>query len=85
MSRRFCKRDEQIFDDRKRLGIVAPVIKDRNIGIVGHNPVKKIQHVNTCITSGAFSNLKAWKELVDMMKECLLIRLILSIAIEWEK
>ena len=59
----FVKEMSKYLTIEKRLGIVAPVIKDRNIGIVGHNPVKKIQHVNTCITSGAFSNLKAWKRI----------------------
>ena len=43
------------------LGIVAPVIVDRNIGIIGHNPSSDYSYVNTCITSGAFSNLLAWK------------------------
>lgn len=47
----------------KNLGIVAPVIMDRNVGVIGHNPTKKIQHVNTCITSGAFSNITAWKKI----------------------
>lgn len=47
----------------KNLGIVAPVIIDRNVGLVGHDPKNKPYiHVNTCITSGAFSNLAAWKE-----------------------
>ena len=59
----FVKEMSKYLMIKKRLGIVAPVIKDRNVGIIGHNPVKKIQHVNTCITSGAFSNLKAWKQI----------------------
>lgn len=45
----------------KNLGIIAPVIIDRNVGIVGHNPNKEYVHVNTCITSGAFSRISAWK------------------------
>lgn len=45
------------------LGIVAPVIVDRNIGIIGHNPSSDYSYVNTCITSGAFSNLLAWKKI----------------------
>lgn len=45
-----------------RQGIVAPIIKDRNIGIVGHNPTNKIERVRTCITSGAFTNMNVWKE-----------------------
>ena len=44
------------------LGIVAPTIIDRNIGIIGHDPHSKDYiYVNTCITSGAISNLLAWK------------------------
>lgn len=43
-----------------KLGIVAPVIIDRNVGVIGHNPRSEYTHVNTCITSGAFSNIKAW-------------------------
>lgn len=46
-----------------RLGIVAPVIVDRNIGVVGHNPVTAYAYVNTCITSGAFTNMLAWKSI----------------------
>lgn len=45
------------------LGIVAPVIIDRNVGVVGHNPSKKYSHVNTCITSGAFSKISAWEKI----------------------
>lgn len=47
----------------EKVGIVAPVIVDRNIGVVGHNPKSEYAHVNTCITSGAFSNISAWKEI----------------------
>lgn len=43
------------------LGVIAPVIVDRNMGIVGHNPHNRYLHVNTCITSGAFSKVTAWK------------------------
>jgi rhamnosyltransferase len=43
------------------LGIVAPVIVDRNVGVVGHNPKSEYCHVNTCITSGAFSKILYWK------------------------
>lgn len=45
------------------LGVVAPTIVDRKIGIVGHEPKKKYNHVNTCITSGAFSRISAWKDI----------------------
>lgn len=47
----------------KNLGIVAPVIVDRNVGIVGHNPISDYLHVNTCITSGAFSRIVAWEKI----------------------
>lgn len=47
----------------QNLGVVAPVIVDRNIGVVGHNPKSEYAHVNTCITSGAFSKLSAWKKI----------------------
>ena len=47
----------------KNLGVVAPVIVDRNIGVVGHEPKVKYAHVNTCITSGAFSKISAWKQI----------------------
>lgn len=43
-----------------KLGIVAPVIRDRNIGIIGHHPQNIYEHVAICITSGACSNLAAW-------------------------
>lgn len=44
------------------IGIVAPVIVDRNIGVVGHQPKNLYTHVNTCITSGAIVNIYKWKE-----------------------
>ena len=44
------------------IGIVAPVICDRNVGIVGHNPKGQYGIVNTCITSGACVRMKAWEE-----------------------
>lgn len=47
----------------QNLGIVAPVIVDRNIGVVGHNPNSKYAHVNTCITSGAFAKVYVWKKI----------------------
>lgn len=46
-----------------KVGIVSPVIVDRNVGVIGHYSPKKIyQEVKTCITSGALTNLNAWKE-----------------------
>ena len=50
-------------DIESKLGIIAPVIVDRNVGVVGHNPVESYMHVNTCITSGAISRISAWKEI----------------------
>lgn len=47
----------------ENIGIAAPVIMDRNVGVVGHNPVAKYDHVNTCITSGAFSRISAWEKI----------------------
>lgn len=44
------------------IGIAAPVIVDRNVGIVGHNPSQEYAHVNTCITSGAMVNIQKWEE-----------------------
>lgn len=43
------------------IGIAAPVIVDRNIGIIGHNPSETWSEVRTCITSGAFNSIKAWR------------------------
>ena len=51
------------FSVEKNIGIVAPVILDRNIGIVGHNPASEYAHVNTCITSGSFSRISAWEKI----------------------
>lgn len=56
----------------KNLGVVAPVIVDRNIGVVGHNPSSVYQHVNTCITSGAFSKIEAWNK-IDHYDESMFI------------
>ena len=47
----------------KKFGIVAPIIVDRNVGVVGHNPEKEYKSVRTCITSGAFTRLSVWKKL----------------------
>ncbi len=45
------------------VGIYAPVIVDRKIGVIGHCPNKKFACVNTCITSGAFVNIEVWKNI----------------------
>ena len=44
------------------IGIVAPVIVDRNIGVVGHNPKNGWSEVRTCITSGSYNNIDAWRK-----------------------
>jgi len=46
----------------EHIGIAAPVIVDRNIGVVGHNPEKSWSEVRTCITSGSFNNIAAWRD-----------------------
>lgn len=48
---------------KPNLGIVAPVIEDRNVGIIGHNPVEQFEDVRTCITSGAFTSVNVWEEI----------------------
>lgn len=47
----------------ERLGIVAPVIVDKNVGVIGHNSNEKYIHVNTCITSGSVVNVESWKQI----------------------
>ena len=46
----------------KKLGMIAPIILDRNIGHVGHNLNKELYDVRTCITSGALTNVNAWTD-----------------------
>lgn len=59
--RDYVKRMKSYLYVEPNLGVIAPVIVDRNMGIVGHNPHNSYLHVNTCITSGAFSKVIAWK------------------------
>lgn len=59
----YVNKMKQYLDVEPLLGIVAPVIVDRNVGVVGHNPNKEYCHVNTCITSGAFSKIEYWKQI----------------------
>lgn len=47
----------------KNVGIVAPIIIDRNVGVIGHAPINKPKEVRTCITSGALTNLRVWKKI----------------------
>ena len=44
------------------VGVMAPIIIDRNVGVVGHNPSKR-QDVRTCITSGSLTSIKAWEKI----------------------
>lgn len=46
-----------------KLAIVAPVIEDRNIGLIGHRPKERFEAVNTCITSGSFQNIVVWEKI----------------------
>lgn len=46
----------------EQVGIVAPIIIDRNIGVVGHNPESEWAEVRTCITSGSFNSIVAWRK-----------------------
>lgn len=46
----------------KKVGIIAPLIVDRSVGVIGHHP-NGYSEVNTCITSGALTNLAVWHEL----------------------
>lgn len=50
------------FKINKKIGIVAPVIKDINVGIVGHYP-SPYGYVKTCITSGSIVSIEAWKNI----------------------
>lgn len=59
----FVARMKPYLTIEQNLGVVAPVIVDRNVGVVGHNPKSEYMHVNTCITSGAFSKVSAWKKI----------------------
>ncbi|MGN1277434.1 MAG: glycosyltransferase family 2 protein [Floccifex sp.] len=59
----FCVEMSHYLEREPDFGIVAPVILDRNIGVVGHNPDKEYESVRTCITSGAFTKIEVWKEI----------------------
>lgn len=61
--RSYIHRMEPYLETEDTVGIVAPVIVDRNIGIVGHNPQKEYAHVNTCITSGSLVSIEKWDEI----------------------
>lgn len=52
----------QFIDVEKKVGIIAPLIVDRSVGVIGHHP-NGYSEVCTCITSGAMTNLAVWNEL----------------------
>ena len=52
----------QFIDVEKKVGIVAPLIVDREVGVLGHHP-NGYAEVRTCITSGAMTNLAVWSAL----------------------
>ena len=56
----YCTNAQKLMNVLSNIGIVAPVIKDRSVGIVGHNPDGEYGIVNTCITSGSFVKMDAW-------------------------
>lgn len=59
----FCEHMQTYLYKEDNFGVVAPVIVDRNVGIVGHNPDEEYKSVRTCITSGAFTRIDVWKEI----------------------
>lgn len=48
------------FKVEHNIAVVAPLIVDRNVGVVGHNPKGEYSVVRTCITSGAFTKTSCW-------------------------
>lgn len=62
-SQNFCEQMRAYLYKEDNFGIVAPVIVDRNVGIVGHNPEKEYRSVRTCITSGAFTRIDVWNKI----------------------
>ena len=58
----YCKNALTLLEVLPNIGIIGPVINDRKVGIVGHNPDGKYGIVNTCITSGAFVKIDVWKK-----------------------
>lgn len=53
----------QVFECVDNVAVAAPVIVDRNVGVIGHNPNGEYAFVNTCITSGALTDIDIWKEI----------------------
>lgn len=58
----FCDQMKEYLYREDDFGIVAPVIIDRNVGVIGHNPEAEYKSVKTCITSGSFTKIEAWDE-----------------------
>jgi rhamnosyltransferase len=52
----------QLIGIEKKVGIIAPLIVDRSVGVIGHHP-NGYAEVRTCITSGAMTSLAVWNEL----------------------
>ena len=61
--RNFCSKMKDYLYKEDNFGIVAPVIIDRNVGVIGHNPEESYKSVRTCITSGAFTRIDVWKQI----------------------
>lgn len=59
----YCEQMLKFCTTEKNIAVIAPVIHDRNVGIVGHQPTKKYGVVNTCITSGAITKISVWSEI----------------------
>ncbi|MCB5628885.1 glycosyltransferase family 2 protein [Bifidobacterium animalis] len=59
----FCSTLSQFFSMNSRIAIVAPVIQDRDRGIIGHKPAGTYGEVRTCITSGSCTRLSAWEKI----------------------
>ncbi|MDB1565701.1 glycosyltransferase family 2 protein [Lacticaseibacillus paracasei] len=47
----------------RNIGIIAPTIVDRNVGVVGHTAKEPYKLVRTCITSGAIYRIDVWSEI----------------------
>lgn len=58
----FCEQLMEFCDAEDNIAIVAPVIQDKNMGMVGHCPEGNYGFVRSCITSGAIVNVAAWEE-----------------------
>ena len=58
----YCKKMLKVIEAVPNVGIVAPTIVDKTVGVVGHNPINEYQEVRTCITSGAFVKMDVWEE-----------------------